>query len=322
MSSQLGSHRVLFLLGLLLAGCTAAQVDATDNLPGPGVTSRRVAERARQENRPEARELYEEHLARYPDDLAAHTNYQRLLVALGEERHARQIYHEAHSSAPTARTALLLSKVLLDPEREELLLREFVADGRDDDRDLHLSLGWALERQGRFDEALEQYDRVKDTTALSPYTTELLLRHAPERLRAECVDGHEVGADSRGYALLRLGRLEEARPLLVQAAAQRPQDPTLQWSLALLSLLSGDDDGFVTHLAATLRIEPYAPRAIRLGSMHAIHHDDLDVALELVLEACRLQPLSSWPFGAGGAGRSPVPPGLGHLRGRGPSAPR
>jgi tetratricopeptide (TPR) repeat protein len=129
------------------------------------------------------------------------------------------------------------------------------------------NLGIALERQGKLDEAVEQY---RTATRLYPdrYLNHHNLANALDRLNRhdEALAAHRVAVKlgpnvqflhhRLGLALLSAGRMEEARNEFAEAARLDAHTPWPQVELAKLDLQQSRDTQAVDKLRAAVRIAP------------------------------------------------------------------
>lgn len=134
----------------------------------------------------------------------------------------------------------------------------------------YFAQGTFLEAQGRKKEAIQKYrtalalsnDYAAVLNNLSYLyadgygTKEESLRLAE---KAIAMDPENPGIiDTLGYALLKNNRTQEARERLEKAAALLPDDPTVNYHLALVLRASGDKKLAAAHVQKALRVETFA----------------------------------------------------------------
>ena len=114
----------------------------------------------------------------------------------------------------------------------------------------HNTLGYAMQRLGRLDEARRHYEEARrlHPEMASPHNNLGVLAHLQGRLDESIVHYREAlqrnGRDpealrNMGLSLLDLGRPADARPYLERAAALRPDDPRVLNSLGALAMAEG-----------------------------------------------------------------------------------
>ena len=110
----------------------------------------------------------------------------------------------------------------------------------------HENLGAAYDRQGKFDEALGQFELA--------FKTECARRFNPD---LTCIR-YDLGT-----ALARKGRFEEARRHLLRALEMQPNIARIHHNLGSLLALEGKLDEAVAHYQQALRLKPDYPEASR-----------------------------------------------------------
>jgi len=221
--------------------------------------------------------------------LFANFLFGRLREHAAAEKQLRRVIRELPQHASIAG---MLGQVLLGTgrleEAEEQIRRSLAARERPSDRVL---LSFALERQGRRDEAIAA---LEEAVARGPYSdsvnvrlAKLLLERAPgdpgalarcEELCREVLDRDpENGAARRGVAevwiarsgsLVRAGRNAEARAALARALEADPDHPRAHFFLAGLLVQAGERQEAVRHLREVLHLEPeHAAARARLAEL-------------------------------------------------------
>jgi len=155
-----------------------------------------------------------------------------------------------------------------EPERALALLQAIPV------RDAGLSLTYAavLGTLGRLDEALAQYQRVLDDPSaarrfqllaandsawyLAVLDRDIDRADALSREALEALPGQLAAQSTRGAVLARLGRLDEARPLLEAATAETRAPADQASSLAFLGLIEGNPAVAAVHLARARALDP------------------------------------------------------------------
>jgi len=165
----------------------------------------------------------------------------RVLVSEGRSADAVAVYREATGYRPDdadlqARLALLLAEIG-DPSAETAL-REAIRSSPAKRADLRVSLGERLAARGQWDQARQQFEIAAETQAFS-----------------------EGNRNSRGMALLRLGRTAEAEALWEDLIRDRPEYGRAWLNLSSLSIQRRDWPAVERFARAAVEREPRSPAA-------------------------------------------------------------
>jgi superkiller protein 3 len=180
-------------------------------------------------------------LSRDPLLVEAWVMLGRVLVSEGRPADAVAVYREATGYRPDdadlqARLALLLAEIG-DPSAEPAL-REAIRSSQAVRADLHLSLGERLAARGHRDQARQQFEIAAEAQAFS----------AGNR-------------NSRGMALLRLGRTAEAEAVWGDLIRDRPEYGRAWLNLSSLSIQRRDWPAVERFARAAVEREPQSPAA-------------------------------------------------------------
>ena len=180
-------------------------------------------------------------LSRNPFLVEAWVMLGRVFVSEGRSAEAVAVYREATSYRPDdadlqARLALLLAEIN-DPTAETAL-REAIRSSPAVRADLHVSLGERLAARGHRDQARQQFEIAAEAQAFS----------AGNR-------------NSRGMALLRLGRTAEAEALWGDLIRDRPEYGRAWLNLSSLSIQRRDWPAVERFARAAVEREPRSPSA-------------------------------------------------------------
>jgi choline-sulfatase len=180
-------------------------------------------------------------LSRDPLLVEAWVMLGRVLVSEGRSADAVAVYREATGYRPDdadlqARLALLLAEIA-DPSAETAL-REAIRSSPAVRADLHVSLGERLAARGQRDQARQQFEIAAEAQAFS--------------------DGNR---NSRGMALLRLGRTAEAETLWEDLIRDRPEYGRAWLNLSSLSIQRRDWPAVERFARAAVEREPRSPAA-------------------------------------------------------------
>jgi tetratricopeptide (TPR) repeat protein len=176
-------------------------------------------------------------------------------------------------TAVAGAAALVLAACLLLTENQlrywhdnESLFRHALAVTRDNDI-AHVNLAFALERQGRFDEALAEY---REALRLEPrsyqihnsYGNLLGKMDRPDEALAEYREAIRLNPqipflhNNLGAELARLGRFDEAMNAFTNAAQLDPVSPWPHFQMARVLLQQGRDAEAIAKLHEALRLDP------------------------------------------------------------------
>jgi Flp pilus assembly protein TadD len=165
----------------------------------------------------------------------------------------------------------------------------------------HLNYGFALERAGRFDEAIEQYRialsfepnyaKVHDNLAnvlMGESKVDEAVEHFAQAARLDPGDAeHRL---HYAYALERQGRNDEARPEYQAAVKLKPKSPKYHYGYAMHLLKMQRVDEAVAEFNQVLRLDPNnADAHFAIGNV-AYAKKELPEAERHYLEALRLAP--------------------------------
>lgn len=182
--------------------------------------------------------LYRTTIARNPEAWMAHHNLAELTLR-GPDSHIEQAITHV---------------------REALRLRP-------DHAEAHNTLGYAMQRLGRFDEARRHYEDARrlHPGLASPHNNLGVLAYLEGRLEEAVVhyrdalarDGRDPEAlRNLGLVLLDLGRPAEARPFIETASAIRPDDPRVLTTLGALALAERRPDTALSFYERALSVAP------------------------------------------------------------------
>jgi tetratricopeptide (TPR) repeat protein len=177
-----------------------------------------------------------------PEDFGLQLNLARAQLAIGDPEAARGAIANARLLNPNSPDLAVLEITLFtsggDYLRAENLLETLEKTGFDRHRQLTL-LGELRTAQGRFADAGQAY---KAAYALEPSQrlASRALQTAQQAYRLELDSGGI--ADTLGWIHLRSGNLESALELLSKAAAAAPENPEIQYHLAVAHQESGDPE--------------------------------------------------------------------------------
>ncbi|MFN2541246.1 MAG: tetratricopeptide repeat protein [Chthoniobacterales bacterium] len=181
-------------------------------------------------------------------------------------------------------------------QRESWIVTNFPAGARQ-----HLNYGLALQKAGRFDEAIEQYRRALSFDSASAKVHYNLAGALLAQSKMDAAAEHfqkAIELDSKdpephfyyAYALERLGRDEEARSQYEQAVKLKPGSAKYRNSYGVHLLRTHRLDEAISELRQGLRVEPEDVDAhYQIGNALALK-DQLEEAKAHYLEAIRLDP--------------------------------
>jgi Flp pilus assembly protein TadD len=222
----------------------------------------------------EALDSFERALTLQPKDAVTHYNRGLALYALKRHAEALASFERALEPAPDSPAPQLWrGRSLLELGRpaEALAAFERARQAAPGEFEVHMQCGSALALLARNEEALASFERASTLNATSPEAANnrgavlvRLFRPAEaldEFSRALALQPDYVEAlANTGNVLRAMGRYAEAQASLARARELRPQDPTVRWSQALLSLSLGDFRGGWPLYEARLEL----PAAARL----------------------------------------------------------
>ncbi len=234
--------------------------------------------------------LFERAAAVTRDNFFAHHGLGAEYLERGRLALARAHYAEAARIQPGWGAAHVgLADVLAEEGRlEEAILRyrRGLALAPDDARG-HANLGWALVEAGRTGPGLAHYRRALELSPPGRHAriharmgNAFLERNEPRRavrhFRSALASdpGFDTARGGLGVALLRIGRLDEARPEIEAALRADPQNPDLHVAAAQLAAQRGDAAAVARHYRAALDARPgWVLAANNLAWLLATHPD-------------------------------------------------
>ncbi|WP_395686736.1 tetratricopeptide repeat protein [Caenimonas koreensis] len=238
----------------------------------------------------EARASYETALAFNPKNLDAAVNLSLVLRRLGDPAAAAVRLRAALAAGGAIELRNELGAALLEAGDAAGAAKEFEAVLRKHPAhaNAHNNLALALERSGKFDEAIRQYERaiaLDGSLAATGNRAALLARrgqHEEARMGFEDAvsrDPRSAQAHANLGALLReLGELDTARTHLLEALHLDPRLFEARFNLAQLALAAGDTPSAQAQLDRLLADEP------RSAEVHALRAQVL-LAQSLVRDA-------------------------------------
>lgn len=207
-------------------------------------------------------------LTYYPEDPNVLMEMATLLQAAGDHaealaflrRHERIEPGDHHGLVEQGRSLIELGRF---SEAEQVLRRAI----RVRDAAAHYNLGMALDRQGRWDDARDQYQRA---LAIDPF--------------------HARAMNNLAVGFARLGDRRAARALHERAVAAAPDNPEVHANMAIALMLDGQFAEAIASLERALALDPDSADAhnnmgVALGQMGR-----LDQAAVQFREALRLNP--------------------------------
>lgn len=194
----------------------------------------------RNEDYGSALSIYQDTVAKAPNNYRAHNNLGRALELEGRLEEAAvhfvralEINPELENDLPETKYNIALMMIRLGRTDEAVRRLEEVLKTRGDDIETHLNLGVALSRLNRIEEAIEHYHKA---LGIDP-------RFAPAH-------------NNLGNILLQLGRVDEAVVHYRAAVDINADDAEYQNNLAMALHQTRRDREAVLHLRESLRLQP------------------------------------------------------------------
>lgn len=253
-----------------------------------------------------AAQNYQDYLAKKPDDAGVHYNLGYVYTALKRPADAKGEYEKAISLDPKMSAAYLnLGLTLLpgDPSAAVEPLRQ-AAELKPADAQTKWLLGTALERSGKLQPAVEQYEaatRLDDKNSeirLSFAAALLASGRAPDaesQFRAALAlhppdDASTQAHKGLAQSLLQQKKLDEAAAELAEYLEAEPDDSATRVERASMLVDAGKPDDALAELDRAAAQAPEGLRALKLRSQVYWEKKQYDEAAPVLLKAAAIAP--------------------------------
>jgi putative PEP-CTERM system TPR-repeat lipoprotein len=249
----------------------------------------------REQHPADAVKVAAEHVAKNPNDSAAHLLYGTALVAAGQRTEARAQYSEAYKLDPKSLAALLNLGNLDALEGHygdaEVKYRAVLVQDPKNDASMN-GLGRIAMLQGNKAEALKWFKQAIDAAPKSaaPYLGLIVVYSESgqfdeaESTAKRLVDtnpGNPAALNALGAAQLNAGHQREALSSLQHAVKLAPQMPLYRTNLARAQLINKDTKGAKDNLTQVLKADPGQVTAVTLLAFMKLQDHDLPGAISL-----------------------------------------
>jgi Flp pilus assembly protein TadD len=251
-------------------------------------------------------QAYQEYLAKKPDDATVHYDLGYAYTAMQKVAEAKTEYEKAISIDPKMAAAyqnLGLTLLTSDPPASVAPLQK-AAELLPGDARAKWLLGTALEKNGKLDSAIDQFEAARKLDDKDPDIT-TSLGHAllgagrpreAESVYREALSSHAEGADlgrahiGLAQALIAQKKIEEAATELTAYLKGRPDDANVRMELAAELAELGKNDEALAELDRATAGAPENLRALKLRVQIASQRKHYDDAIPPLQKAIVLAP--------------------------------
>jgi len=228
---------------------TYRQIEDLDSNTGPAVAGEVIESYRSGRQYTMAQQEAEAALRKFPDDPALHIRHATVLAEQGNVEPALAEVRKTLEARGPRELNLALAEIYdkgrkYDEMAKVLDAAEKASESKDDKSSIWFMRGAMLEKQKRYDQSEAEFRRVLEADPGNVSALNYLgymnanrnvkLQESLSLIQKAVAKEPDQGAylDSLGWAYYRLGRLEEAEPILREAALRTPRDPTVHDHLA------------------------------------------------------------------------------------------
>jgi len=224
-------------------------IEDLDSNTGPAVAGEVIESYRSGRQYTKAQQEAEAALRKFPDDPALHIRHATVLAEQGNVEPALAEVRKTLEARGPRELNLALAEIYdkgrkYDEMAKVLDAAEKASESKDDKSSIWFMRGAMLEKQKRYDQSEAEFRRVLEADPGNVSALNYLgymnanrnvkLQESLSLIQKAVAKEPDQGAylDSLGWAYYRLGRLEEAEPILREAALRTPRDPTVHDHLA------------------------------------------------------------------------------------------